>query len=470
MLGNSLRRRMVGGLIVVLAVASAPSAYGQDTVLADLYGQGVHAYYRGDFAEAYQHLDSVVEQGTDDPRVYYFRGLFNIRLGNEDMAQADFQKGAELEMDRRQVYPVGKALARVQGGDRLMLEEARDEVRVQTYLRKQAEEKARRQSLIKAEDRVLVQPGDSPKSEIPVEVPEADDTDPFGGSDPASAPMPPTPVPSATPDATETPAPSDMAPVAPAPTNPSSDPFGDSPSDDSPMPAVDPFGSSEPAMEEESGSDPFAPAGGNTPPAESDPFAPGGAAAPPAESDPFAPGDSPAPMPNTPSADPFGDSMPADVPMGDPFGAGPADDAVAPIPGASSGKNPVSAAFDALGNALIPSVEMPELPGMPAGGPPSDAAMPPAAGGSSDPFGPMPSGAPPADNDPFGPPPAGQPSSDPFGPPPAGNAPMNPSVDPLGPTPSGSTPAGNDPFAPPAGEPSADPFGPPPAGADPFGS
>jgi Flp pilus assembly protein TadD len=98
----------------------------QETVLAELYGQGVHAYYSGDYRMAHQFLTSAIDQGSRDPRAYYFRGLTYASLGRPTEADADFRTGAQLETQKAdRIYPVAESLQRVQGRMRLQLERHR---------------------------------------------------------------------------------------------------------------------------------------------------------------------------------------------------------------------------------------------------------------------------------------------------------------------------------------------------------
>jgi hypothetical protein len=64
-------------------------------------------------------------QNPKDPRPYYFHGLCLLRQGQIDQARSDFMVAAALEARSRRSYSVGKSLERVQGGDRLMLEQYR---------------------------------------------------------------------------------------------------------------------------------------------------------------------------------------------------------------------------------------------------------------------------------------------------------------------------------------------------------
>ncbi|RCS52836.1 hypothetical protein DTL42_08365 [Bremerella cremea] len=492
---NVIACGLLSCLSLLLPALVTQESAAQDTVLTDLYGSGVHAYYRGDFAEAQKLLGTVVEEGTSDPRVYYFLGLADHKLGEEDQAKANFTKGAELELDRSQVYPVSKSLERVQGSERLLLEEYREKVRTAVYLQKKKEERALYEARKSAEEQVLRSRAKKAAQDIPVKVPAADETDPFGSPGAAAVPDMPAPV-----EETEEAAPAD----------PSANPFGGAPAE---TPAVDtnPFGESPaatPAMDTNQFGE--SPMPGMTNPSE-DPF--GASPNTPGEGNQFgaAPVDPPAPM-TIPAA-------PANDPFGAPPEAAPTDEQDAVLPpdamnnglGAGPSKpNPVTAAISAIGGALIPSVKVPSMPGIPGMGPatPADGGFP--AGGpmpSNDPFGgppannndpfgssaPRPGDMPAPSNDPFGGPMPQPSNGDPFGAsaPPA-NAPGNDPFDekpvpkPAGDDPFGSSaPPSDDPFAtPPASkneepimplspkgeEPSDDPFGAPPTSDDPFGS
>ena len=102
----------------------------QNTSEAKLFGQGVHAYNDGQYETALGLFNDVVKQGTDDPRVYLFRGLAYHQLGKEAESLKDLREGAKLEaVDKRGFYPVSPALVRVQGKIRLQIENLRREAK-----------------------------------------------------------------------------------------------------------------------------------------------------------------------------------------------------------------------------------------------------------------------------------------------------------------------------------------------------
>ena len=118
-----------------LALLSPSSIVAQDLPLREFYGQGVHAYFAGEYAEAFEDLSAAADGESDDPRVYYFRALTLIQLDRADEAKNDFIKGADYEIaDVNQFYPVSKSLERIQGRTRLKLERQRAKARIDCTL------------------------------------------------------------------------------------------------------------------------------------------------------------------------------------------------------------------------------------------------------------------------------------------------------------------------------------------------
>src|SRR5262249_35559113 len=120
--GNiAMRGKIV--LLVVSLTLCAGGLLADDVLLGQIYGTGVHSFNQGDFVGAYNALSSAIKGGTNDPRAYYFRGLTYLKLGRDDEAKADFEKGAELEVaDSANEFPVNRSLERIQGKPRQVLE------------------------------------------------------------------------------------------------------------------------------------------------------------------------------------------------------------------------------------------------------------------------------------------------------------------------------------------------------------
>ncbi|MCU0707098.1 MAG: hypothetical protein MUF23_02290 [Pirellula sp.] len=228
---SSLKHSALALLLVGLTTSASIQA--QDP-LDEVYGHAVHAYYRGDVTRAQELLDQAISAGSTDPRAYYYRGLCLSVLGGDTSAgQADFEKGAELEISGQKVVNVGKALERIQGPARCAIESIRRDARLASrdkYLQMQRMryEESRRAPVVPPRS------SDAPPTPVPpINDPFAPGTDLNKGT---PVPMPETNKP------------------APPTTD---DPFGDAPADatkDAPPPADDPFG------------------GNNNPPATDDPF------------------------------------------------------------------------------------------------------------------------------------------------------------------------------------------------------
>ena len=265
---------------VCLGLLQAPS-FAQTAGYDELYGEGVHRYFSNDLNGADQLLTQVVDSGSQDPRVYYFRGLAREQLGYG--GEPDFEQGARLEAEGKRVVDVGNALSRIQGSVRTQIEVARRDARIAVRQQQLMLQRSRQPSDAAAARRA---PAAVPASPLPSDSIPANET----GLAPLVPPVAAAPT---TPPATAT-APSDT-----------SDPFAD---DAAPaMDDADPFGA--PATPAAPAADPFgAPATPATPPADAaaDPFgAPATPAAPAADAaaDPF--GAPATPAAPAAGADPF---------------------------------------------------------------------------------------------------------------------------------------------------------------------
>jgi len=410
---------LTGGLVWL----STAAVYAGDPLLEQLYGSGVHAYFSGmnsrspdqaeeHFRKAHELLSNAISGETKDPRAHYFRGLVYIRLGRGTEAEIDFEKGSQLESsgDLDNVNRVAKSLERVQGADRVKLEDHRFKARMAALKEAQKVQKARYEQVRREEERVLREHVEAvPDQPVDVALP-AENDDPF-----AVAPedQPPEAAPAATDD-----------PFAPGPAEPAvpmdDDPFAAEPEQPAEQPA--PVGGQPKpggvlgAVVRSLGK---AVGGGDQPATPTEPAIPGGAD--PFDADPGA---------AAPAAEPA-------IPGGaDPFGADPGAAAPAAEPAIPGGADP----FGADPGAAAPAAE-------------------PAIPGGADPFGADPGAAAPAAE------PAIPGGADPFGADPGAAAPPAEPVIPGGADP-GAAPVGDDPFSaepPVPAEPAA------PAADDPFG-
>ncbi len=358
------------GLVCLCAMPLA----AQDAVLGQMYGSGVHAYFGQDFVKAHESLTSAIDGKTQDPRAYYFRGLALLKLGRPQEAESDFQRGAKLEsaIDPSRAYNIARALERIQGSDRAMLEKFRLAARM-TVLKNSEDDQARRYQQTMKEQRAFLQQQSEGAFAKPVETP-ADMSKPPEVTAPATGGAPPadpfstgepgkTPESVAPPPSLETPAEKPVTkPGTPKPAAGGDDPFGAesskaaAPASPAAAPATKP-----------------APAAGGD-----DPF---GAEASPKAAPPATPAATPAKKP---------DAKPAPAAGGDdPFGAEASPKAADPAaPAAAPAKKPDAKPAPAAGGddpfgAEAPAAATPAAPATPPAKTPAPAKTP-----GDDPFGP----------------------------------------------------------------------------------
>jgi hypothetical protein len=304
--------RIIAGVVVSIACLPVAGSLAQDAILADLYGNGVHAYFSNNVQQALDDLTAAVDSGSKDPRVFYFRGLVERRMGMEANADEDFARGAELEANAADgFYPVSRSLERVQGTERLAIERHRAKARAIAYKLNQNREEQRYQRIQRAEADVLREvegppaainppvqaPAPAPEAPAAVAPAEADlFSEPAAEAAPAAKPEPAAEPENADPFADEAPAEKAPAKEAPAEEDPfaagadkaeaaaeapapkaeaeADDPFAapaeEKPADDKPAPKAeaeddDPFAAGEdkaaaeekPAEEKDAEEDPF---------------------------------------------------------------------------------------------------------------------------------------------------------------------------------------------------------------------
>ena len=88
-----------------------------------LYREGMVAYKAGDSFTALAKFDDAIKGNTEDPRVYYFRGVVLADMGRMEEAKLAFSDGLTREKSARDIQLVNLALADVQGGIRQVIEE-----------------------------------------------------------------------------------------------------------------------------------------------------------------------------------------------------------------------------------------------------------------------------------------------------------------------------------------------------------
>ncbi len=307
-------------IILCLLMSYTLTADAQNTSDAKLYGQGVHAYNNGEYDAALSLFNAAVDQGSEDPRVFLFRGLVYHQQGKTEEAQEDLKHGAELEaVDKRGFYPVSPALIRVQGKVRLQIENLRREARANLVQIEKTRAAARYEEQKVNEAAALREPMPMDAPAIPIDAQQSTRPEnPFAPSNIAGIKSNPSNV--------------TVSKTNPKPSVDDKDPLANL-ANDNPMPANPVANNNPPANN--------TPPAINNPPAGNNPFAPGNDAPaansnPPAGNNPFAPGNNaPANKPATKSG-----TLGAIFGSLNPFGGGNDEPAANAVPG--GGKPPTS--------------------------------------------------------------------------------------------------------------------------------
>ncbi|MEI7702319.1 MAG: hypothetical protein WCK86_21185 [Planctomycetia bacterium] len=111
----------LGSLLLAISVACS-AAMGQDKFSAAL-----ETWRNGDPAGAWSALSELVDARSNDPRVYFYRGILAIQLNRPP--ENDFRKGAQLEAATGNTRLVNTALEQTQGPLRAQIERYRLEAR-----------------------------------------------------------------------------------------------------------------------------------------------------------------------------------------------------------------------------------------------------------------------------------------------------------------------------------------------------
>jgi hypothetical protein len=178
------KRAVLAASCLASALSFSAPALAQQDAMTELYGQGVHHYFAGDYANAELLLNQVLSSGSKDPRVHYFLGLCKVMQGGGTLAGlADFEAGATAEANSRNSYQIGQALQRVQGPVRAEIEKARVNARAVARQQQLQQQRARMESAPAPAPGIVpsapVQPTAPAMPTTPV-TPIAPDDDPFG--------------------------------------------------------------------------------------------------------------------------------------------------------------------------------------------------------------------------------------------------------------------------------------------------
>ncbi len=239
-----MRRWFARAVLVAGCLATyCPGAplYAQQDGMSEIFGQGVHRYFAGDYSGAELLLHQVQASGSEDPRVHYFLGMCKVAQGGGALAGlADFEAGAQAEAKSRNSYQVGLALTRIQGAARREIEKARLAARAQVRQQQLLEQRARTEAAAAGQS--------VPGATSPLPPANANIPDPIAeGMRSGQAtvdPIQPTSPDTSNPFGDDPLAPAQPGPATTTPAAPAegADPFG-APATESPMSNDDPFGS-----------------------------------------------------------------------------------------------------------------------------------------------------------------------------------------------------------------------------------
>ena len=249
--------RLILFRMIALGVVVASTSFGvaQEDLINELYGRGIHEFYSKNYEDAHKHFTASIEQGSRDPRCFYFRGLAYARLGRPDESTADIKRGAEIELANTELLvSVSQSLQRVQGNDRLAIEKERASARLEASRKAKALRDAMYEQWKRDEAKVLRKPpvagGAAPAEGAKAGAGKGDDL----FNEPAAPKAAKPPEPGIKPDA--------------KPAAKSDDPFGDEPADEKKPADAKKSGTKEPSTKEPGDDDPFGDAPAEKKPAE----------------------------------------------------------------------------------------------------------------------------------------------------------------------------------------------------------
>ena len=102
-------------------------AYGAGTSPDDLFNAAISTWRSGDLPTARQQLTTLIDGKTEDPRVYYYRGILAEQLGEN--GDADFKAAAKMEANSSASTSVNRSLEKTQGLLRRRIEKFRADAR-----------------------------------------------------------------------------------------------------------------------------------------------------------------------------------------------------------------------------------------------------------------------------------------------------------------------------------------------------
>ena len=122
-----MRSSVVLSCFVLLFAITLSSASAAEPSAADHMAAAVESWRVGDLDGAHEQLTQMIEAGSRDARVYYYRALISEQMGSD--AERDLKTAARLEAETTSTRLVNRALENVQGETRAKIEKYRSEAR-----------------------------------------------------------------------------------------------------------------------------------------------------------------------------------------------------------------------------------------------------------------------------------------------------------------------------------------------------
>ena len=112
-------------------VSSGRSADEADALPANPYfAEAYHAYWKGDFRLALRQAKLATQVNPSDARAWYYQGFAQLAQAQDEQATASLARAVRLSADRPQdSAAISRALTRIQGQTRTLIEAALKEVR-----------------------------------------------------------------------------------------------------------------------------------------------------------------------------------------------------------------------------------------------------------------------------------------------------------------------------------------------------
>lgn len=92
------------------------------------YSRGIHLFFNDQYPEAMAEFAAARDKAPENPVYCYFLGLCQLRMADETSAVETFRHAAEAEFTAKgQLVDIGEHLRRIQGPERMMIEQIRQQ-------------------------------------------------------------------------------------------------------------------------------------------------------------------------------------------------------------------------------------------------------------------------------------------------------------------------------------------------------